>query len=113
MLILAKLMHYLSVNRISSLLACTTHERHDKRLKNCLNHAHKKLFKELSLIRFSISVFIFENHCTVFAVLPTGFRESVSIVVISPLQSIIQDQAAEVPSTGMSASDLKEKLDCL
>ena len=36
-----------------------------------------------------------------------------SIVVISPLQSIIQDQAAEVPSTGMSASDLKEKLDCL
>lgn len=36
-----------------------------------------------------------------------------SIVVISPLQSIIQDQAAEVPSRGMSASDLKEKLDCL
>lgn len=36
-----------------------------------------------------------------------------SIVVISPLQSIIQDQAGEVPSTGMSASDLKEKLDCL
>ena len=77
MLILAKLMHYLSVNRISSLLACTTHEQHDKRLKNCLNHAHKKLFKELSLIRFSILVFIFENHCTVLAVLPTGFGESV------------------------------------
>ena len=58
--------------------------QHDKWLKNCLNDAHKKLFKELSLIRFSISVFIFENHCAVFffgkdllAVLPTGFGESV------------------------------------
>ena len=56
----------------------------DKWLKNCLNRAHKKLFKELSLIRFLISVFIFENHCAVFffgkdllAVLPTGFGESV------------------------------------
>ena len=44
--------------------------------------------QELRSKRFSISVFIF-------------------------LQSIIQDQAAGVPSTGMSAGDLKEKLDCL
>ena len=45
---------------------CITHMQHDKRLKICLNHAHKKLFKELSLKRFLISVFIFENHCAVF-----------------------------------------------
>ena len=38
-----------------------------------------------------------------------------SIIDIFPLHSIIiiQDQAAEVTSTGMSAHDLKEKLDSL
>ena len=40
----------------------------------------------------------------------TGTVVFASIVVISPLQSIVQDQAAGVPSTGMSASDFKEKL---
>ena len=38
--------------------------RHDKRVKNYWNRALKKLFKELSSKRFSISVFIFEKHCT-------------------------------------------------
>ena len=111
-----------------------THVRHNKRLKNCLNRARKKLIKKLSSKRFSISVFIFENHCAVFFLVKISWRcyqlgsEKVylfsylfwdaktgtvvfaSIVVISPLQSIIQDQAAGVPSTGRSASDLKEKL---
>ena len=36
-----------------------------------------------------------------------------SILVFIFVQSIIQDEAAGVPSTGMSAGDLKEKLDCL
>ena len=40
----------------------------------------------------------------------TGTVVFASIVVISPLQSIVQDQAAGIPSTGMSASDFKEKL---
>ena len=40
-------------------------------------------------------------------------RKSFSISVFIFVQSIIQDQAAGVPSTGMSATDLKEKLDCL
>ena len=40
----------------------------------------------------------------------TGFS---SIVVISPLQSIIRDQVVEVNSMGMTACDLTEKLDCL
>ena len=69
------------------------------------------------------------------AVLPTGFGKSLifqllvlmtevrrkrrgergfaSIVVISPLQSIIRDQVVEVVSMGMTACDLNEKLDCL
>ena len=78
----------------------------DKRVKNCLNRARKKLFKELSSKRFSISVFISKSIVPPFcgkdllALLPTGFGESVifqwktrtvfaSIVVISPLQRII------------------------
>lgn len=69
------------------------------------------------------------------AVLPTGFGKSLifqllvlmmevrrkrrgergfaSIVVISPLQSIIRDQVVEVVSMGMTTCDLNEKLDCL
>ena len=43
-----------------------THVWHDKRLKNCLNRARKKLFEKLSSKRLSISVFIFENHYAVF-----------------------------------------------
>ena len=66
----------------------------------------------------------------VLAVLPTGFGESVifELFVMGcedlnclykhcnnyfPADSIIQDQAAQVTFTGMSACDLKEKLDCL
>ena len=65
----------------------------------------------------------------VLAVLPTGFGESVifQLFVMGcedlnclykhchyfPTDSIIQDQAAQVTFTGMSACDLKEKLDCL
>ena len=40
-------------------------------------------------------------------------RKSFSISVFIFVQSIIQDQATGVHSTGMSAGDLKEKLDCL
>ena len=36
-----------------------------------------------------------------------------SIIVISPLQSIIRDQVVEVNSMGMTACDLSEKLGCL
>ena len=75
------------------------------------------------------------NGKDVMAVLPTGFGKSLifqlfvmmcgvrskrqggtgfsSIVVISPLQSIIRDQVVEVNSMGMTACDLTEKLDCL
>ena len=65
----------------------------------------------------------------VLAVLPTGFGESVifQLFVMGcddlnclnkhchyfPTGSIIQDQAAQVTFTGMSACDWKEKLDCL
>ena len=65
----------------------------------------------------------------VLAVLPTGFGESVIFLLFVmgcedlnclykhchyfPTDSIIQDQAAQVTFTGMSACDLKEKLDCL
>ena len=68
----------------------------------------------------------------ILAVLPTGFGESIIFqlfvsgcedlnhlnkhyrIGIFPLHSIIiQDQATEVTSTGMSARDLKEKLDGL
>ena len=65
----------------------------------------------------------------VLAVILTGFRESVifQLFVMGyedlnclykhchyfPKGSIIQDQAAQVAFTGMSACDLKEKLDCL
>lgn len=76
------------------------------------------------------------NGKDVMAVLPTGFGKSLifqlfvlmcgvrskrqggtgfaSIIVISPLQSIIRDhQVVEVNSMGMTACDLNEKLDCL
>lgn len=65
----------------------------------------------------------------VLAVLSTGFGETVifQLFVMGcedlnclykhchyfPRGSIIQDHAAEVTFTGMSACDLKEKLDCL
>ena len=81
------------------------------------------------------SFFIFEKHYAFFfgldvlAVLPTGLGESVifqSFVMgcedlnclykhchYFPTGNIIQDQAAQVTFTGMSACDLKQKLDCL
>ena len=71
----------------------------------------------------------------VMAILPAGFGKSLifqllvmmcgvrnkrqggigfsSIIVISPLQSIIQDQVVEVNSMGMMACDVNEKLNCL
>ena len=95
-----------------------THVRHDKRLKNCLNRARKKLFEKLSSKRFSISVsfskiippslflvkiswqcyqlgsekvYFFSYLCWDAKIGTVVFA---SIVVNSPLQSIIQDQAA-------------------
>ena len=75
------------------------------------------------------------NGKDVMAVLPTGFGKSLifqlfvmmcgarskrkgesgfsSIIVNSPLQSIIRDQVIEVYSIGMTACDLNENLDCL
>lgn len=75
------------------------------------------------------------NGKDVMAILPTGFGKSLifqlfvmmcgvrskrqggtgfsSVIVISPLQSIIRDQVVEVNSMGMTACDLNEKLNCL
>lgn len=74
-----------------------------------LNHACKRSLKEHNSKRFWL--------------LPTGFGEKVifqlfvlgckdqnhfaSIVIISSLQNVIQDQAANATSMGMSACDLK------
>ena len=64
----------------------------------------KKFFKAPSSKRFSSLGFIAPSFLgkDLLAVLPAGFGEQIakpyfaSLVVISPLQSIIQDQAAEV-----------------
>ena len=64
----------------------------------------KKFFKASISKRFSILGFIAPSFLgkDLLAVLPAGFGEQIakpyfaSLVVISPLQSIIQDQAAEV-----------------
>ena len=64
----------------------------------------KKFFKGLSSKRFLMLVFIAPSFLgkDLLAVLPAGFGEQIpkpyfaSLVVISPLQSIIQDQAVEV-----------------
>ena len=95
-----------------------------QRLKNYLNCACKKCFHFWQALR---CLFL---GLDVLAVLPTGFEESVifQLFVMGcedlnclykhcnyvPTDSIIQDQAAaQVTFTGMSACDLKEKLDCL
>ena len=111
--------------------------RHDKRVKNYWNRALKKLFKELSSKRFSISVFIFEKHCTAlfnfgkdhlgsvtnwvrrkcnFSVICFGMRRpsgrpQPSLQALSLFPCCYQTD--EIPSTGMSTCHLKEKLDCL
>ena len=99
-----------------------------QRLKNYFNSACKKFFhfwKALSCLFFWGG----GGELDVLAVLSTGFGETVifQLFVMGcedlnclykhchyfPRGSIIQDQAAEVTFTGMSACDLKEKLDCL
>ena len=63
----------------------------------------KELLEVLPTVYFFCYLFWDAKAGTVFA----------SFVIISLLQYMIQDQAAKVTSTGMSACDLKEKLDCL
>lgn len=99
-------------------------------------NSSRATLKKLSSERFFISILIFKEHCTIFLVKISWqccqlSSESVyffsylfwdaktrtvfaSIIIISLLQSIIQDQArdqaAKVTSRGMSACDC---LDCL
>ena len=40
-------------------------------------------------------------------------RQGESIVIISPLQSVIRDQVVKINSTEMTSCDLNENLDCL
>ena len=51
-------MYYLSVDGNSS-LENKAHERHDTRLRNCLNCTCKRFFKELCFNRFLITVYSF------------------------------------------------------
>ena len=58
---------FVSQSKLKSFCITQTNTRaHDKRRRNCLNRARKKLFKEPSSNRFSISVFIFDKHCAAF-----------------------------------------------
>lgn len=100
-----------------------------QRLKNHLNCVCKKFCSFLESITLSFLGGSGGGGVDVLAVILTGFRESVifQLFVMGyedlnclyklchyfPKGSIIQDQAAQVAFTGMSACDLKEKLDFL
>ena len=121
----------------------TRRDEHNKIAEELFEECLDDVLKELSSKGFAFTLkaeqrlalrHLFDGK-DVLAVLSTGFGKSLifqlfvlmadarrrkqggsgfaSIIVISPLQSIIRDQVVEVNSMGMTACDLSEKLGCL